>query len=112
MHLFCVFMFCVFYCNCLVIYVVVVVFCCGGTEFPHWGSIKYYLIYLSTSAKEAREKLTGKGFTIDELPAARKRAAPATGTQRNVWQRAGKDKDEDTRRKERFREKLKVFRRE
>ena len=67
-----------------------------------------------TSAKEAREKLTEKGFIIDELPAARKRAAPAAGTQtqRNVWQRAGKAKDEDTKRRERFREKLKVFRRE
>ena len=64
------------------------------------------------SAEEAREKLTAKGFTIDELPTARKRAAPATGTQRNAWQRAGKDKDEDMKRKQRFREKLKVFRRE
>ena len=65
-----------------------------------------------TSAEEAREKLTAKGYTIEEPPTARRGAAPATGTRRNTWQRAGKDKDEDMKRKQRFREKLKVFRRE
>ena len=65
-----------------------------------------------TSAEEAREKLTAKGFTIGEPPTARKRAAPASGTQRNTWQRAGKDKDEDGKRRQRIREKLKVFRNE
>merc|ERR1712131_159810 len=62
-----------------------------------------------TSAEEAREKLTAKGFTIDEPPTARRGAAPATGTRRNTWQRAGKDKDGDRKRRQRIREKLRVF---
>ena len=62
-----------------------------------------------TSAEEAREKLTAKGFTIEEPPTARRGAAPATGTRRDTWQRAGKDKDGDVKRRQRIREKLRVF---
>ena len=62
-----------------------------------------------TSAEEAREKLTAKGLTIEEPPTARREAAPATETRRNTWQRAGKDKDGDVKRRQRIREKLRVF---
>ena len=64
------------------------------------------------SAEEAREKLTAKGYTIEEPPTARRGATPATGTQRNTWQRAGKDKDGDVKRRQRIREKLRVFARD
>ena len=61
------------------------------------------------SAEEAREKLTAKGYTIEEPPTARRGAAPATGTRRNTWQRAGKAKDGEVERRQRIREKLRVY---